>query len=96
MPRGSILKSHENGMHGPARVHAFKLAAPPREQAQTLPRVADLIAQIISPAAKCVYVVEVLMQALGKQKTDDVKILVMVRRQPPRVGQGFLDGPCAL
>ena len=96
MPRGGALKSHENGMPDPARVHALELAAPPAEKAQTLPRVADLIAQIISPAAKCVDVVEVLMEALRKQKTDDVKVLVMVRRQPPRVGQGFFDGPGAL
>jgi hypothetical protein len=95
MPRGGIPQRHENGMLGPARIHGFELAAPPREQAQTFPRVADLVAQIVGPTAKGVDVIEILMQAPGKKKADDVKILVMVRRQPPRVGQRFFDGPRA-
>ena len=59
------------------------------EQAQALGAVADLVAQIVGPAAEGVDVVEILMQPLGQQEADDVEILVMMRGQPARVLLGL-------
>ena len=70
-------------------VHLVQLLAPPAEQAQTLLLVADLVAQIVGPAAEGVDVVEILVQALGQQEADDVEILVVMGGQPARVGFGF-------
>ncbi len=79
----------------PAYIACSSLA-PPGEQAQAFRGVADLVAQIVGPAAERIDVVEILMQALGQQKTDDVEIFVMMRRQPARVGERFLRRPGAL
>ena len=79
----------KHGMLHLARVHRFQLVAPPAEQAQALGRVADLVAQIVRPAAEGIDVVEILMQPLGQQKTDDVEIFVMMGGQPARVLLGF-------
>ena len=51
--------------------------------------IADLVAQIVGPAAERVDVVEILMQALGQQEADDVKIFVVVGGQPARVCSRF-------
>ena len=80
---------HEHRMLARARVHRLQFAAPPGEQAQALLRIADLVAQIVRPAAERIDVVEILMQALGQQEADDVEILVVMRGQPARVGQRF-------
>ena len=69
-----------------ARVHRVQFVAPPREQAQALGGIADLVAQIVGPAAEGVDVVEILVQALGQQEADDVEIFVVVGGQPARVG----------
>ena len=57
------------------------------KQPQALRGVADLIAQIVRPAAEGIDVVEVLMQPLGQQEADDVEIFVVMGRQPARVSQ---------
>ena len=75
-----------------ARVHRLQFAAPPCEQPKTFGRVADFIAQIVGPAAERIDVVEILMQALGQQKADDVEIFVVMGRQPARVGSALLRG----
>ena len=77
-------------MRGAARVHGVQFAAPPVEQAQALGRVADLVAQIVRPAAVGVHVVEILVQPLGQQEADHVKILVVMGGQPARVGARLL------
>ena len=55
-------------------------------------RVADLVAQIVGPAAEGVDVVEILVQALGQQEADHVEIFVVMRGQPARVALGFGNG----
>ncbi len=67
-------------------VHGVQLLAPPVEQAQALLLVADLVAEVVGPAAERVHIVEILMQAFRKQKTDHVEIFVMAGGQPTRVG----------
>ena len=62
------------------------------EQAQAFGAVADLVAQIVGPAAIGVDVVEILVQALGQQEADHVEIFVVVGGQPARVGFGFGGG----
>ena len=52
--------------------------------------IADLVRQIVRPTAVGVDVVEILVQALGQQETHDVEILVVMRRQPARVGASLL------
>jgi hypothetical protein len=56
-------------------------------------RVADLVAQIVGPAAKGVDVVKVLMEPLRQQGAGDVEILVVVAREPARVGLGVSGAP---
>ena len=82
-------------MRRAARVHRVQFAAPPAEQAQALARVADLVAQIVRPAAERVDVVEILMQALGQQEADDVEIFVVMGGQPAGVGAAFLGDQVA-
>src|SRR5437764_1380762 len=96
MPLGGAAQCDENWMLRAPRIHPLQLAPPPREQAQALLRVSDLIAQIVSPAAECINVVEILMQALGQQEADHVEIFIMAGNQPARVCQRFFGGPRAL
>ena len=74
-------------MRGVARVHGVEFAAPPLQQAQAFAAIADLVAQIVGPAAVRVDVVEILVQALGQQEADDVEILVVMGGQPAGVGE---------
>ena len=46
------------------------------------PDSADLIAKIISPPAERVDIIKVLMEFLREKKADDMKIFVLVSRQP--------------
>ena len=68
---------------------SLPVLAPPAEQPQAFGRVADLVAQIVRPAAEGVDVVEILMQALGQKKADDVEVFVVMGGQPARVLLGF-------
>ena len=86
LPHGARQRD-EHGMLRLARVHRVEFPAPPREQAQALRRVADLVAEIVRPAAERIDVVEILMQMLGQQEADDVKVLVMGGGEPARVGE---------
>ncbi len=54
---------------GVAGVGVMQQASPPGEQSQAFLRVADLVAQVVGPAAECVDVVEILVQALGQQES---------------------------
>ena len=63
----------EHRMGRAPRVHGIQFGAPPREQPQALGGIADLVGQIVRPAAVGVHVVEILMEALGQQKADDVE-----------------------
>ncbi len=74
-------------------IHAIQFAPPPLEQTQAFVHIADLVAQIVRPAAVRIHVVEILMQLFRQQETDDVKILVMMRRQPARILLGFPQRP---
>src|ERR1035437_3555793 len=75
-----------------ALVHGFKFAAPPRQQAQAFGWVANFIAQVVSPAAERIYVIEVLVQAFGQQERDDVEVFVVMGSEPACVRLGFGDG----
>ena len=77
------------------RVHGVQFAAPPGEQAEAFGGIAHLVGQIVRPAAVRVHVVEILVETLGQQEADDVKILVVVGGQPARVGAAFLGRPGA-
>ena len=82
---------HEHRMARAAlRTCASSSLAPPVEQAQALARVADLVAQIVRPAAERVDVVEILMQALRQQEADDVEVLVVMGGEPARIGAALL------
>ena len=83
---------YKHRMRGLAAVHAVQFSTPPIEQPQALSLVSDFVAQIVRPAAEGIDVVEILMQALGKQKADDVEILVVMRRQPASIGAGLFGG----
>jgi hypothetical protein len=45
-------------------VHGLEFATPPAEKSNALSRVADFISKVVSPAAKCIEVVEILVEAL--------------------------------
>ncbi len=85
MPVDRAAQSDEHRMAGAPGVHLIQLLAPPGQQAQALLLVADLIAQVVGPAAEGVHVIEILVQALGQQKADDVEVLVVMGGQPARV-----------
>ena len=90
VPRRGLLQRHEHRMRRPALVHPLQLPAPPLQQPQALLRVADLVAQVVGPAAEGVHVVEVLVQPARKQERHHVEVLVVARGQPARVFLGFL------
>jgi len=96
MLRCGPLERDEHRMRGGAVVHPVQFLPPPCEQAQTLRGIADLVTQIVGPAAKRVDVIEILMQFLGKQEAYDVKIFVVMRREPACVVERFLGGPRSL
>src|SRR5438477_6930411 len=68
-----------------AGVHCLQLPSPPGQQTKALGSVADLVAQVVSPAAEGIDVVEVLMQALRKQEGDNVEVFVVMGGEPARV-----------
>src|SRR5271165_1450741 len=72
------LQRHENGMGSIAVVHRFQLIPPPAEQLQTLPRVVDLVPQVVGPPAKRIDVVELLVQVPRQQKADHLEVLIVV------------------
>src|ERR1700761_1200185 len=84
-----VFEGDEYGMRGFATIHSLEFASPPGEQAQAFLRIADLIAKIVGPAAEGIHVIEVLMERLGKQETDNVKVFVVMRRKPARVVERF-------
>jgi hypothetical protein len=77
-------------------IHTIQFVSPPIEEPETLRLITDLIAEIVSPTAERVDVVEVLMQLFGKQKADDVEVLVVRGCQPSRILLGFCTSPGAL
>src|SRR5690242_550289 len=79
-----------------ALVHGLEFLAPPREQAQAFGGVADLVAEVVGPAAKRVDIVEILVQAFGQQKSYDVEVLVMMGGEPARVSLGGRSGVSTL
>ena len=93
VPRGRVLKRDEHRMLRLARIHGLQFASPPGEQTEAFLGIADLVGQIVGPAAERVDVIEVLVQTLRQQKADDMKIFVMIRRQPAGVGERFLARP---
>ena len=82
----------KTGCEASPRTWPASSLAPPGQQTQAFRAIADFIAQIVGPPAKRIDVVEILMQVLRKQKADDLEILVVVRRQPARVGQASASG----
>jgi len=85
---GSAFEGDEYRVMDAAQVHVVQLFAPPGQQAQAFGGVADLVAEVVSPAAEGVDVVEILMQPLGQQERDHVEIFVMPGGQPTRIPFG--------
>jgi glycerol-3-phosphate O-acyltransferase len=85
MLRRRVLKRDEHRMLRLACIHGLQFASPPGEQAQAFLRIANLVGQIVRPAAERVDVVKILVQPFRQKKTDDVKILVVIGRQPARL-----------
>src|SRR3954464_4109860 len=81
-----LSQCNENRVRHFAPIHSVQLPAPPREQAQALGRITDLITKVIGPAAKRIDVVEILVKRLRQQVADDLKVLVVVRSEPTRIG----------
>src|SRR5581483_1564570 len=82
---------YEDRMSRAPCVHRLEFGAPPGQQTKALGRIADLVAQIVRPAAVRIDVVEILVQFLGKEEADYVEILIMMRRQPARIGLRLRD-----
>ena len=87
LPAGSVQKM-VNSPVPPARA-----LLPPGEPAEAPLRVADLVAQVVGPAAEGVDIVKVLMQIARQQPAGEVKILVVSFRQPARIAAGLIERP---
>ena len=77
---------------------AYSASSSPRHQAsrrRLSARVADLVAEVVRPAAERIDVVEILVQMLGQQKADDVEIFVMMSGEPAGVGERLRQAPGA-
>ena len=82
------------------RIHGIQFLPPPSQQAETFARIANLVAQVVGPAAKSVDVIKILMQLFGQQKSHYMEIFVVPGGQPASVlfrlrgsvdiAQGFL------
>src|SRR5712664_870817 len=73
------------GMRRPARVTAAQFLVPTVQQLERERGIGDFISEVVGPAAVCVQIVKMLMEALGKQPRGHIEILVMVRGEPTRV-----------
>src|SRR5579883_2862584 len=69
-------------MRRPAFIAKTQLPFPPVEQFERTRWVPHFITQVIRPATIGIHVVKVLTETLGEHPGYDVKILVMVGRQP--------------
>ena len=69
------------------------MSPPPFEQFQGACCIADFIAKIIRPAAITVNVEEILMQTLGKQKADYLKVFVVTSSERFGVPAGSVERP---
>ena len=63
-----------------AIIAIVELALPPIEQFEGALFLRDFVAEVISPAAVGVDIVEMLVQVFRKQLGDDVEIFVVMRR----------------
>ena len=89
-PFGRSMQRDEDGMvRRRLSYMRSRSVLPPCKQAQAFRRIADLVAEIIRPAAERIDVVEVLMQIFGQQEADDMKVFVMMGREPACVGFRF-------
>ena len=75
----------EHGMGGPAVVAVAELRFPPVQQGQAPLRVADLVGQIVGPAAVGVDVADVLPQPARQEPAGDGEVLVVPPGQPPAI-----------
>ena len=72
-------------MNRPALIAVGELGFPPVQQGQALLAVADLVGQIVGPAAVGVDVRDVLPQAARQETAGDGEIFIVPHRQPPAV-----------
>ena len=95
MPR-PCLSARRRPDGRPARVHGLQFGPPPRQQPQALLGVADLVRPDRPPSGRRNRRYRSPGAAAWEQEAHDLKILVVVRREPARVGERPVERPVAL